>query len=42
MNIIIEKIKNCDYLFGGSFRIWKDPMTGKRKSEYIEPLYKLN
>ena len=43
MNKIIKKINECDYLFGGSFRIWKtDPITGKRKSEPIEPFYKLN
>ncbi len=42
MNKIIKKIKDCDYLFGGSFRIWKDPITGKRESEFIEPFYKLN
>ncbi|MBU2651248.1 MAG: hypothetical protein KKA81_09965 [Bacteroidetes bacterium] len=42
MNKIIEQIKACDYLFGGSFRIWKDPITGKRESEFIEPFYKLN
>ena len=42
MNKIIEKIENCVYLFGGSFRIWKDPVSGKRKSEIMEPFYKLN
>ena len=43
MNKIIEQINDCDYLFGGSFRIWKtDPTTGRRKSEPIEPFYKLN
>jgi len=42
MNKIIGKIGKCDYLFGGSFRIWKDPVTGKRKSEFLEPFYKLN
>ncbi|HEX2967760.1 MAG TPA: hypothetical protein VHO46_01560 [Bacteroidales bacterium] len=43
MNKIIGKIKECDYLFGGSFLILKtDPVTGKRKSEFIEPFYRLN
>jgi hypothetical protein len=42
MNKIIERIRDCDYLFGGSFWIWKDTTTGKRKSEFIEPFYKLN
>ena len=42
MNKIIEKIENCDYLFGGSFRIWNDPVTGKRKIEFMEPFYILN
>lgn len=42
MNEIIRKIKECEYLFGGSYRIWKDPVTGKRESEVIEPFYRLN
>ena len=43
MNRIIKQINACDYLFGGSFRIWKtDRATGKRKSEPIEPFYRLN
>ena len=42
MNRIIQKINECEYLFGGSFRIWKDPITEKRKSEFIEPFYRLN
>lgn len=42
MNRIIQKISECEYLFGGSFRIWKDPTTEIRKSELIEPFYRLN
>lgn len=42
MNTIIDKINECDYLFGGSFRIYRDPVTGKRYSKVIEPLYRLN
>lgn len=42
MNKIIEKIEDSDYLFGGSFRIEKDPETKKRISMMIEPFYRLN
>ena len=42
MNQIISKINQCDYLFGGSFKIWKDETTQKRKSKIIEPFYRLN
>jgi len=42
MNKIISKMNECDYLFGGSFRIWKDSETKKRRSEVIEPFYRLN
>lgn len=42
MNKIISKIRECDYLFGGSFRIWKNSDTGKRESQFIEPFYRLN
>ncbi len=42
MNQIISKINECGYLFGGSFRIYKDSKTNKRNSEVIEPFYKLN
>lgn len=42
MNKIIWKINDCEYLFGGSFRIWKNPITEKRESEFMEPFYKLN
>lgn len=42
MNMIIEKINKCDYLFGGSFRIYKDSVTRKRYSKVIEPFYRLN
>lgn len=42
MNKIIRKINECEYLFGGSFRIWKDSISGKRESEFIEPFYRLN
>jgi hypothetical protein len=42
MNRIIKKISECEYLFGGSFRIWKDPTTELRKSEFIEPFYRSN
>ena len=42
MNEIIWKINECDYLFGGSFRIEKDPKTKKRSSKVMEPFYRLN
>lgn len=42
MNRIIWKINECEYLFGGSFRIWKDSATQRRESEFIEPFYRLN
>lgn len=42
MNKIIERIEDCDCLFGGSFRIEKDPKTKKRISKMIEPFYRLN
>jgi hypothetical protein len=42
MNRILEKINKCDYLFGGSFRIYKDTVTGKRYSKVIEPFHRLN
>ena len=42
MNQIISKINECEYLFGGSFKIDKDPKTDKRNSKVIEPFYKLN
>ena len=42
MNKTIEKINECDFVFGGSFRIFKDPVTGKRYSKVIEPFYRLN
>lgn len=42
MNKIIEKIFECEYVFGGSFRLWNNTTTGKRESEFIEPFYKLN
>lgn len=42
MNKIIEKINECDYLFGGSLGITKDSITQKRNSRVIEPFYRLN
>jgi hypothetical protein len=42
MNKIILKINECDYLFGGSFRIEKNPKTKKRNSKVIESFYRLN
>lgn len=42
MNRIISKINECEYLFGGSFRIWKDALNKMRRSEFIEPFYRLN
>jgi|WetSurMetagenome_2_1015567.scaffolds.fasta_scaffold282271_1 hypothetical protein len=42
MNMIIQKINDCDYLFGGSFWITKDSITQKRYSKVIEPFYRLN
>jgi len=42
MNMIIQKINDCDYLFGGSFGITKDSITQKRYSKVIEPFYRLN
>lgn len=42
MNKIIQKISECEYLSGGSFRIWKNKETGKRESKSIEPFYQLN
>lgn len=42
MNMIIKKINDCKYLFGGSFWITKDSITGKRYSKVIEPFYRLN
>jgi hypothetical protein len=42
MNKIIEKINECDYLFGGSFRIDRDSISLKRFSSVIEPFYRLN
>lgn len=42
MNKIIEKINNCDYLFGGSFWITKDSITQQRSSRVKEPFYRLN
>ncbi len=42
MNQVISKINQCDYLFGGCFKIWKDETTQKRKSKIIEPFCRLN
>jgi hypothetical protein len=42
MNKIIAKINECEYLFGGSFRIEKDSITHERKSKFLEPFYRLN
>ncbi len=42
MNKIIWKINECDYLFGGSFRIERESKTNKRNSRAIEEFYRLN
>lgn len=42
MNEIINKINECDYLLGGSVRVYKDSLSNKRTSKMTEEFYQLN